>query len=154
MATVTFLQPTNMAAFPTTFTVSSGSAGPSEVDVHTASLFNFFILGSFTLAGNSRTGTITRVMIDNNDIGEFPNLDLSVSFFSQDVFHKRHPIHRSFCLTCSPAMIFSSARPAPIRSSALSATTRWTAARGATFSTEDQEMTDLSSVPVMKPIQL
>jgi Ca2+-binding RTX toxin-like protein len=92
MATVNFLQITDMSTIPTS---GGGGAGgfnlPSEIDVDTNNFLHFDLSGSFQTDGSSNnifTGTVTQAIIDTADNGEFPNLDITGLAFTSttDVF--------------------------------------------------------------------
>src|SRR5262245_55484311 len=92
MAIVTFLQTTDMNLLPTSGGMGNGSGSANEIDVHAQfDLVNACILGTFVSApGEPLTGTVTRVMIDYQDSGEFPNLDITgLSFTSSDDIRMR-----------------------------------------------------------------
>ena len=80
MAVVTFLQTTNMAAWAD-FTQGGSEGTLTEFDVVDQSAFGGWVdcLGSFTydISAFTVTGTITDVVIDDEDAGSFPNLDVS-----------------------------------------------------------------------------
>ena len=81
MATVKFLQNTNMAALPTSFLHSVERQSIYEFEVYNnytnddPYFTSLACLGTFDLfPGPDPSGTITDVMIDGTDFGFFPNL--------------------------------------------------------------------------------
>jgi serralysin len=92
MATVTFVQATNMATLPTSF-AGSGVADSTEIDRYdTAAGIQALCLGNFQFDVVTPYGTITHAYIDTGDFGLLPNLDitglnfqLSTSFYNSSL---------------------------------------------------------------------
>lgn len=80
MATVTLLQPTNMATLPTTGALGNAIAGNSfYLDWNNGS----YVSGLGTMIGGfPLTGTVSRVLIDSPDSDNGPNLDITGLSFS------------------------------------------------------------------------
>src|SRR5262249_43271902 len=80
MATVTVLQPINMANLPTSMNAASAVDVPlHEIDVWQDSVAEADCQAdNITIdTSNDVQATITRVLIDNSDFGHFPNLDIT-----------------------------------------------------------------------------
>jgi Ca2+-binding RTX toxin-like protein len=90
MATVKFLQVTNMSTFPAAAEGGQGLSNTTEIDFDALSGFHYGVSGSFLFGAAGFIGTATQVMIDTPDDGTFANLDITgLSFSSSTDFGGR-----------------------------------------------------------------
>jgi hypothetical protein len=79
MATVNFLQATNMASLPSSSpaTVQTLARADGEMDMETTSQGSILCLGSFEIVDGNVDGVITEAQIDSSDFGSFPNFQIT-----------------------------------------------------------------------------
>ena len=77
MATVKFLQVTDMSTIPAIPEGGAGANSSTEADRDTNSNFHFLVSGSFQFVNGAFIGTAFQMMIDTPDFGSFPNLDIT-----------------------------------------------------------------------------
>jgi len=78
MAKVQMSQPTNMVNLP--FAITSGAAqliSASELDVDVLHTWSLTCLGTFASSPDGVTGTISHILIDTEDRGIWPNIDIT-----------------------------------------------------------------------------